>query len=187
MVSLFLSSQQGSTRSAFDRERRHFSTAYARLTECDSSSGTVSRATGKNRHHIISNTTTNENSDKVFIHLQITFGNIDVEKVATKSENNTPLQTQMTIFSSAPRIAKAMMIVATEKKYGPASRAALSLLRTVNGKAWEDSASIFRQIEKIGEHTVSNVWSLTKGPKSIEVLKNNGVGSKSLVMQVLNT
>ncbi|WOO80638.1 putative ATP-dependent DNA helicase HFM1 [Vanrija pseudolonga] len=100
--------------------------------------------------------------DKVFIHLQITFGNIDVEKAATKSENNTPLQTQITIFSSAPRIAKAMMMVATEKEYGPASRAALSLLRTVNGKAWEDSTSIFRQIERIG-------------PKSLEVLKNNGI------------
>lgn len=104
-------------------------------------------------------------ADKVFLHLQIIFGNVSLDKFATKAENGSPMQTQMAIYNSAPRIAKAILLVATEKEYGGASRAALELVRTVNGMAWEDSATIFRQIDQIG-------------PKSISVLDANGITSE---------
>lgn len=103
-------------------------------------------------------------ADKVFLHLQVIFGNVSLDKFATKTENGPPMQIQLAIYSSAPRIAKAILLVATEKEYGGASRAALELVRTVNGMAWEDSATIFRQIDQIG-------------PKSISVLDANGITS----------
>lgn len=104
-------------------------------------------------------------ADKVFLYLQVIFGNVSLDKFATKTENGTPMQIQLAIYNSAPRIAKAILLVATEKEYGGASRAALELVRTVNGMAWEDSATIFRQIDQIG-------------PKSISVLDANGITSE---------
>lgn len=101
-------------------------------------------------------------ADKVFLLLQVAFGNVSLEDFTAKTENTSPLQTQMTIFNAAPRIARAIFAVACHRKYGGAALAALELLHTVHGKAWEDSPTIFRQIEKIG-------------PKSITVLASNGI------------
>lgn len=111
-------------------------------------------------------------ADKVFLHLQVIFGNVSLDKYAAKTENGLPMQTQLAIYNSAPRIAKAILLVATEKGYGGASRAALELLRTVNGMAWEDSATIFRQIDQVG-------------PKSISVLEANGITSTSMLLSAL--
>lgn len=100
------------------------------------------------------------------MHLQVCFGNLSLDKYATKTTDNSsnapPLHTQISIFTAAPRIARAILSTAVENKYGTAARSAFELVRTVNGKAWEDSATIFRQIDKIG-------------PKSITVLETNGV------------
>jgi hypothetical protein len=71
-----------------------------------------------------------------------------------------------------------MLLVAIEKKYGIAIRSALELLHTVNGKAWEDSATIFRQVHQIGK--VPKVGrTLTSGPKSITILGNNDMTCES--------
>jgi hypothetical protein len=48
----------------------------------------------------------------------------------------------------------AMVTVALERKDGGSARNALELLRTVNGKAWENSATVFRQIEAIGSKSI---------------------------------
>lgn len=106
-------------------------------------------------------------ADKVFLLLQVAFGNVSLEDFTAKTENTSPLQTQMTIFNAAPRIARAIFAVACHRKYGGAALAALELLHTVHGKAWEDSPTIFRQIEKIG-------------PKSITVLASNGISCELL-------
>lgn len=103
----------------------------------------------------------------MFLLLQVAFGNVNLDEFSTKTENTSPLQTQMTIFNAAPRIARAIFAVACHKKFGGAALAALELCHTVNGKAWEDSATIFRQIDKIG-------------PKSITVLASNGITSESI-------
>jgi ATP-dependent DNA helicase HFM1/MER3 len=112
------------------------------------------------RYHLDSNV--KSYGDKVFLHMQVTFGNVLLDQVSTKTENASPLQTQFTIFQSAPRITKAILLVAVEKKYGVAVRSALELLHTVNGKSWEDHANVFRQIPRLG-------------PKSLAVLAANGI------------
>jgi hypothetical protein len=55
--------------------------------------------------------------------------------------------------------------VMTTRNYGSASKAGLELLRIVNGKAWENQASIFQQLRNIG-------------PKSMKVLGANNVLSE---------
>ena len=52
-----------------------------------------------------------------------------------------------------------------DQSYGKAVNSALELIRTIMGKAWEDSAAIFRQLESIG-------------PKSIGKLNTEGITSE---------
>jgi hypothetical protein len=58
-----------------------------------------------------------------------------------------------------------MAQVLAKREYGFALRSALELFRSVNGKAWEDTATIFRQIPTIG-------------PKSMKKLEQVGCTSK---------
>ncbi|KAE8539245.1 hypothetical protein D1P53_004343 [Cryptococcus gattii VGV] len=97
-------------------------------------------------------------ADKVFLLLQVTFGNIILEDIAKKTELTSPIQTLMAIYNHAPRIAKA-------------ARSALELHRVIVGKAWEDLPTVFRQIPSIG-------------PKSIRVLGQNGVTNFDQLLDV---
>ncbi|OWT36856.1 ATP-dependent DNA helicase HFM1/MER3 [Cryptococcus neoformans Bt1] len=101
-------------------------------------------------------------ADKVFLLLQVTFGNIILEDIAKKTELTSPIQTLMAIYNHAPRIVKAIVQFTLNREYGIAARSALELHRVVVGKAWEDLPTVFRQIPSIG-------------PKSIRVLGQNGV------------
>lgn len=101
----------------------------------------------------------------MFLLAQVAFGNVSLDEFSTKTENTAPLQTLMLIFNTAPRVSRAIFNVACHMKYGPAALAALELCQTVNGKAWENSSAVFRQIDKIGL-------------KSITVLQSNGVHSE---------
>ncbi|WWC73232.1 uncharacterized protein I206_107198 [Kwoniella pini CBS 10737] len=87
--------------------------------------------------------------DKVFLLMQVQFGSyiLDTEK---KTESTSFLQTQIIIFSHAERIAKAILKIALSRKYGNTTKAALELHRTIAGKAWEDSSSMFRQLDQVG-------------------------------------
>ncbi len=60
----------------------------------------------------------------------------------------------------------AMVTVALERKDGGSAKNALELLRTVNGKAWESTATVFRQIDAVGS-------------KSIKALAIHGIICKS--------
>lgn len=62
------------------------------------------------------------------------------------------------------RLKVAIAIVAGHKQYGAALRSALELSHIIFGKAWENCATIFRQIESVG-------------PKSIEKLDLRGIRS----------
>ncbi|KAH8090393.1 hypothetical protein HD553DRAFT_3646 [Filobasidium floriforme] len=66
------------------------------------------------------------------------------------------------IWRCAPRICRAIAFVAGTKEYGGAMLSALELMRTINGKAWEDSTVVLRQIDAIG-------------PKSIKVLASQNI------------
>ncbi|WVQ77811.1 hypothetical protein IAR50_007501 [Cryptococcus sp. DSM 104548] len=110
-------------------------------------------------------------ADKVFLMLQVTFGNIILDDIAKKTELSSPIQTLMAIYNHAPRIAKAIVQFALNREYGTAARSALELHRTIIGKAWEDSPTIFRQIPSIG-------------PKSIRVLGQNGISTFEQLLDV---
>ncbi|WVQ91135.1 hypothetical protein IAS59_004924 [Cryptococcus gattii] len=110
-------------------------------------------------------------ADKVFLLLQVTFGNIILEDIAKKTELTSPIQTLMAIYNHAPRIAKAIVQFTLNCEYGVAARSALELHRVVVGKAWEDLPTVFRQIPSIG-------------PKSIRVLGQNGVTNFDQLLDV---
>ncbi|ODO08415.1 ATP-dependent DNA helicase HFM1/MER3 [Cryptococcus wingfieldii CBS 7118] len=110
-------------------------------------------------------------ADKVFLMLQVTFGNIILDDIVKKTEISPPIQTLMAIYNHAPRIAKAIVQFALNREYGTAARSALELHRTLSGKAWEDSPTIFRQIPSIG-------------PKSICVLGQNGISTFEELLDV---
>ena len=91
-------------------------------------------------------------SDKVFVLLQVCFANISPPaEYKTKTDIATPYQTLAAIFQAAPRIAKSIADVCIAKKMGNAARHALELLHVVQGQAWENNATIFRQLDKIGK------------------------------------
>lgn len=98
-----------------------------------------------------------ESRDKVFLHLQVCFGNVDITDEKAKTENASHHSILMAIYQHAPRIAKAIAHVNNARNRGTASRASLELLRVVNGKAWEDSAAVFRQIPMIGTFYVAQI------------------------------
>lgn len=110
-------------------------------------------------------------ADKVFLLLQVTFGNIILEDIAKKTELTSPIQTLMAIYNHAPRIVKAIVQFTLNREYGIAARSALELHRVVVGKAWEDLPTIFRQIPSIG-------------PKSIRVLGQNGITNFDQLLDV---
>nr|XP_019009697.1 uncharacterized protein I206_05257 [Kwoniella pini CBS 10737]OCF48478.1 hypothetical protein I206_05257 [Kwoniella pini CBS 10737] len=105
--------------------------------------------------------------DKVFLLMQVQFGSyiLDTEK---KTESTSFLQTQIIIFSHAERIAKgtiagaiSILKIALSRKYGNTTKAALELHRTIAGKAWEDSSSMFRQLDQVGEMKLNIASILT--------------------------
>lgn len=113
--------------------------------------------------------------DKVFLLLQVTFGNIILEDIAKKTELTSPIQTLMAIYNHAPRIVKGnethclcLVLISKEaivqftlnREYGIAARSALELHRVVVGKAWEDLPTVFRQIPSIGLF----LWRINRSP-----------------------
>ncbi|ORY26148.1 Sec63 Brl domain-domain-containing protein [Naematelia encephala] len=90
--------------------------------------------------------------------------NINLDKYNTKgdSSNSSPSSIILSIWHQAPRIAKAICHVALNRGFGGAIRASLELLHAVSGKAWEDTSTIFRQLDNIG-------------PKSMKVLEENSI------------
>ena len=101
------------------------------------------------------------------------------------SENASIKATIMAIYKDAPRVVKckscdwihlttAIVSIAKlkaetqDRQYGRAVKSARELVHTVFGKAWEDTASVFRQLDSIG-------------PKAIAKLSAEGIHSESLM------
>ncbi|GAA5989083.1 hypothetical protein JCM10908_001151 [Rhodotorula pacifica] len=86
--------------------------------------------------------------NKVMILIQLALEGIPGSELKTESTN--PMLDVRGIFVAATRIAKCMVDVAIAREDG-AIRTALELLRSLNGRGWDNSAVVLRQLEGIGE------------------------------------
>ncbi|BGP46261.1 ATP-dependent DNA helicase MER3 [Rhodotorula kratochvilovae] len=98
-------------------------------------------------------------ADRVMILIQLVLDGIPGSEI--KNDNINPMLDVRAIFSAAVRIAKCMVDLAVEREDG-AIRTMLELLRSLNGKCWDSSSFVLRQLEGIGE-------------KSYKILVSNGI------------
>lgn len=84
--------------------------------------------------------------------------------------HQTLVQDKFLIFRNCPRLLKCMIDCFIEKKDGNSLKSALFLYRSINGRGWEDTPMILRQISSIGLVSVRKLVS--HGIVSFEDLKN---------------
>ncbi|GAA5919330.1 hypothetical protein JCM6882_002778, partial [Rhodosporidiobolus microsporus] len=100
-------------------------------------------------------------ADRVMIIIQLILEGIPGQDL--KSDNINPLLESRSIFSAAVRITKTMVEVAIEREDG-AIRTILELLRSLNGRCWDSSSFVLRQLEQIGEKSYKvSILSDSKG------------------------
>ncbi|GAA5900381.1 DNA helicase [Sporobolomyces salmoneus] len=87
-------------------------------------------------------------ADRIMILLQVVLEGIAGADI--KTENVNPLLEISAIWPSAVRIAKAIFDLAVLRKDG-AARVAFELLRSLNGRCWDGSSFVLRQLKGIGE------------------------------------
>ena len=70
-----------------------------------------------------------------------------------------------------------MFLVCTERQFGQGAKNAMDLLHVVHGKAWEDTANVFRQVKPIGScaFITSAKTNSRAGPKSMLVLASRRI------------
>ncbi|KAJ8295613.1 ATP-dependent DNA helicase MER3 [Rhodotorula toruloides] len=100
-------------------------------------------------------------ADRVMILIQLVLEGIPGTEL--RNENINPMLDARGIFAAAVRVAKCMVDVAVEREDG-SIRTMLELLRSLNGKCWDASSFVLRQLEGIGE-------------KSYKVLVSSGIKS----------
>ncbi|GHJ84263.1 hypothetical protein NliqN6_0665 [Naganishia liquefaciens] len=124
---------------------------------------------------------------KVFIIVQMTLGNVDIEpyKQDLKQGAGGPALDSYQVFRLAPRICKAMATVALQREDGETLKNALHLTRIMSGKAWPGTSVIFRQIDAIGAKSIkvlglkgiTSFYSLARtDPRKIEMVLNRQTG-----------
>ncbi|GAA6001199.1 hypothetical protein JCM10207_007458 [Rhodosporidiobolus poonsookiae] len=106
-------------------------------------------------------------ADRVMILIQLVLEGVPGSEL--KSDSINPLLDARAIFSAALRITKGMVDVAVQREDG-AVRAMLELLRSLNGRCWDGSSFVLRQLEGIGE-------------KSYKALVDSGIKGFEDVMQ----
>ncbi|GAA5978347.1 hypothetical protein JCM5350_001135 [Sporobolomyces pararoseus] len=87
-------------------------------------------------------------ADRIMVLLQVILEGITGPEI--KTENVNPLLEINSIWPSAIRVAKAIFDLAILRKDGSA-RLAMELLRSLNGKCWDGSSFVLRQLKGIGE------------------------------------
>ncbi|GAA5941043.1 DNA helicase [Sporobolomyces koalae] len=87
-------------------------------------------------------------ADRIMILIQLVLEGISGQEIKTDTVN--PLLDANAIWSSAVRIAKGMFDLAVLQKDGSA-RVAMELLRSLNGRCWDNSSFVLRQLKGIGE------------------------------------
>ncbi|GAA5906230.1 hypothetical protein JCM8208_000668 [Rhodotorula glutinis] len=98
-------------------------------------------------------------ADRIMILIQLVLDGVPGSEL--KSDSINPLLDARAIFSAAVRVAKCMVDLAVEREDG-AIRTVLELLRSLNGRCWDGSSFVLRQLEGIGE-------------KSYKILVSNGI------------
>ncbi|KAF7778611.1 hypothetical protein Agabi119p4_2956 [Agaricus bisporus var. burnettii] len=109
-------------------------------------------------------------SDKVFLLIQAILGNIPLNTPEMRRGDTQPQADALFIFKHAVRLAKVIVEVAIVKQLGTQLLNGLEALRCLNAKAWEDRATVLRQIDQIGE-------------KSLKVLAEHGITTLDLLRQ----
>ncbi|TFK30070.1 P-loop containing nucleoside triphosphate hydrolase protein [Coprinopsis marcescibilis] len=101
-------------------------------------------------------------ADKVFVLVQAVLGGISLNAPEYSGSDVQLSLEAFSVFKHVDRIARAIVEVATARKYGRQVKDGLELVRCLSAKAWEDRPIVLRQIDQLGE-------------KSIKVLAENGV------------
>ncbi|BGP14081.1 ATP-dependent DNA helicase MER3 [Rhodosporidiobolus nylandii] len=106
-------------------------------------------------------------ADRVMIIIQLVLSGVSSTEL--KGEGNVnPLLESRSIFSAALRIVKTMIEVAVQREDGTV-KAALELLRSLNGHCWDSSSFVLRQLDGIGEKSYKARAALIEADiKSIE-------------------
>lgn len=135
-------------------------------------------------------------ADKVFLLIQICLGNISLDHYKESTENSNPTFELLRIWKIAPRICKAIVKVAIEKEDGGSLKAALELVRSINGKAWENTSTVFRQIDDIGAKSIKVLGAngiitfralAQTDPRRVEMLLNRAIGFGNRVVDRAKT
>ncbi|EUC66319.1 P-loop nucleoside triphosphate hydrolase, putative [Rhizoctonia solani AG-3 Rhs1AP] len=110
-----------------------------------------------------------ENSaDKAFLLIQAILGGVPLMSPEYKSPNSQPHMEALNVMRHAPRMITALVDTALVTKNGSVIMNGMSLMRCLNGKAWEDRPAVLKQIDGIGE-------------KSYKVLAENGITTIKLL------
>ncbi|GAA5999340.1 DNA helicase [Rhodotorula paludigena] len=109
----------------------------------------------------------NEERIQIMILIQLVLEGIPGSELRTDHIN--PMLDARGIFACATRIVKCMVELAVEREDG-AIRTALELSRSLQGRCWDSSSFVLRQLEGIGEKSYKILTS--NGLKSFEDIRN---------------
>ncbi|ETW86191.1 hypothetical protein HETIRDRAFT_235038, partial [Heterobasidion irregulare TC 32-1] len=93
-----------------------------------------------------------------YVPLQAVLGGIQLNLPEYRVGDSQPQLEALSVFRHIPRIARALVEVALVKRNGVQVKRGLELLRSLEGKCWEDRPFVLRQIDKIGEKSI-RVWT----------------------------
>lgn len=97
-------------------------------------------------------------AEKINLLIQGTLASLPLQQLLKNGEVPiNPTGDILMIFRSCSRIVMAALNLATTKRDAFTAKNALALLRSVNGRAWEDSYHTLKQIEGIGEKSISTL------------------------------
>ncbi|CAE6451269.1 unnamed protein product [Rhizoctonia solani] len=109
-------------------------------------------------------------ADKAFLLIQAVLGGVPLMSPEYKSPNSQPHMEALNVMRHAPRMITALVDTALVTKNGSAIINGMSLMRCLNGKAWEDRPAVLKQLDGIGE-------------KSYKVLSENGITTIKLLSE----
>ncbi|PWN23387.1 P-loop containing nucleoside triphosphate hydrolase protein [Microstroma glucosiphilum] len=94
-------------------------------------------------------------ADKVNLIIQGILSALPLQRLLkTETAPVNPVGDILIIFRHCPQIVKAALDAALSKKDVTTLNSALDLLRSINGRAWDNSSATLRQIEGIGEKSI---------------------------------
>ncbi|KAL4067802.1 DEAD-domain-containing protein [Scleroderma citrinum] len=114
--------------------------------------------------------------DKIFLLVQAMLAGLPLNSPEFRVPDSQPYLEAISIFRHFSRIVTAITEVAIVKQCGAQVKYALELTRCLHAKAWEDHPLVLRQIEHIGEKSLTN-------SNCNEVLAEHGINSIQKLVQ----